>query len=345
MPQIPTLLEMLHAGVHFGHRKSKWYPKMEPFIFDERNGVHILNLELTQKKLEEALRYVTELVSNKGVIVFVGTKKQAQNIIKQAAIDCGMPYVHERWLGGTITNFSVIHKLINNYKSLKKKKEMGDLSKYTKKEQLDFTREIERLEKIVGGISTLEKLPDAVFIADVKNEKTAITEARKKKIPVVALCDSNVNPELATYPIPANDDATRALTLLIQLIAEAVKEGKILAAEKEIRSDTEAEGKKSEQKRKRNRNRRENRFLPLKHQKQRRLRKRRVRVLKRPSQHHLKHHNIVYQTSHFLTLWIYKRSKTCAKKPAWELPIVKPRSRKAEVILMEPSLSCENAVR
>lgn len=217
---------------------------MEPFIFDERNGVHILNLELTQKKLEEALRYVTELVSNKGVIVFVGTKKQAQNIIKQAAIDCGMPYVHERWLGGTITNFSVIHKLINNYKSLKKKKEMGDLSKYTKKEQLDFTREIERLEKIVGGISTLEKLPDAVFIADVKNEKTAITEARKKKIPVVALCDSNVNPELATYPIPANDDATRALTLLIQLIAEAVKEGKILAAEKEIRSDTEAEGMK-----------------------------------------------------------------------------------------------------
>ncbi len=227
MPQLPSLLDMLHAGVHFGHRTSKSYPKMRPYIFTARNGVDILNLELTQKKLEEALNFVKDLVIKKGIIVFVGTKKQAQELIKNAAISCGMPYVNERWLGGTLTNFTIIQKLISKYKNLKKKKEAGELTKYTKKEQLEFDRAIERLEKLVGGISSLEKLPQAVFLIDLKKEKTALHEAQRRKMPIVALCDTNVNPEGVAYPIPCNDDAIKALTLMVGLVAEAVKEGQM----------------------------------------------------------------------------------------------------------------------
>ncbi len=229
-------MELLSAGVHFGHRKSKWYPKMKPYIFSERNGVHIIDLEKTQTKLDEALKYVTELVANKKTIVFVGTKKQAQQMIADAALSCKMPYVNQRWLGGTMTNFAIVMKLIQKYKSLKRKKESGELEKYTKKERLEFDREIARLEKLVGGISVLEKMPDAIFVTDMKKEKTAITEARKRELPIVALCDSNVNPDLATYPIPANDDATKSLHLMINLMAEAVNEGHLEAARREVLS-------------------------------------------------------------------------------------------------------------
>jgi small subunit ribosomal protein S2 len=233
MPQIPTLLELLHAGVHFGHRTSKSYPKMAPYIFTQRGGVHILNVEITQKKLEEALNFVRNLVAQKGVIVFVGSKKQAQSLIKEAGLSCGMPYVNDRWLGGTLTNFGIISKLIQKFKNLKKKRESGELVKYTKKEQLEFDREIERLEKLVGGISSLEKLPDALFLVDLKREKTALSEAKGKGIPIIALCDTNVNPEYIDYPIPSNDDATKALSLMIGLMVAAVQEGKEELSKKE----------------------------------------------------------------------------------------------------------------
>lgn len=234
MPQIPSLLEMLKAGVHFGHQTSKWYPTMAPYIFAERSGIHIINLLKTRPCLEEALQFVTDLVRKKGVILFVGTKKQAQIMVREEALACQMPYVDERWIGGTLTNFSVISKLIQKYKTLKKKQVAGELQKYTKKEQLEFERRIARLEKLVGGLVTLESSPQAIFVIDVKKEKTAVREARQRKnVSVVALCDTNVNPELVDYPIPCNDDATKALRMMIHLVAEAVMEGRLLREQDE----------------------------------------------------------------------------------------------------------------
>lgn len=225
MPQIPDLLTMLKAGAHFGHRQGKRNPKMEPYIFMAKGGVHIINLEKTQEKLAEALAFVKKLVSNNGTILFLGTKKQAQSFIGQAAKDCGMPYINERWLGGTITNFREISRVIRKYLDLKKRKAAGQLEKYTKKEQLDFSDEIIKLDRMVGGIESLTKVPDAIFIVDLKKEKTALAEAIKKNIPVVAICDTNADPQKIAYPIPANDDAVKSIELFVNLIAEAVKEG------------------------------------------------------------------------------------------------------------------------
>lgn len=225
MPEIPDLLTMLKAGVHFGHQLSKRHPKMKPYIFTAKNGFHLINIEETQVKLKEALDFVKKIVQNGGTILFLGTKKQAQSIIAKYAKDCGMPYVAERWLGGTFTNFFAISKLVNKYKSLRDKKVSGELEKYTKKERLEFDREIEKLEKIVGGIVNLAKAPDAIFICDLKKEKTAVREALRKNIPIVGICDTNANPEDITYPIPANDDAIKSIELITSLISEAVKEG------------------------------------------------------------------------------------------------------------------------
>ncbi len=225
MPEIPDLLTMLKAGVHFGHKISKRHPKMKPYIFMAKNGFHIINIEETQVKLKEALDFIKKIVSNGGTILFLGTKKQAQAIIVKAAKDCGMPYIKERWLGGTFTNFSSISKLIKKYNDLKEKKANGQLDKYTKKERLEFDQEIEKSERVVGGVANLTKLPDAVFVCDVRKEKTAVAEANKKNVPIVAICDTNVNPDKITYPIPANDDAIKSIELLVNLVAEAVKEG------------------------------------------------------------------------------------------------------------------------
>lgn len=226
MPTIPTLLELLQAGVHFGHKTSKSHPKMSPFIFGVKNSVHIINLEETQKHLTKALDFLKDQASQGKKILFVGTKKQAQAIIKKYALECGMPYAAGRWLGGTITNFSVVSLLIQKMKTLRAQRDSGELAKYTKKEQLDFTREIERLEKSVGGLQDLLTLPDVVFIWDTRTEETVLREAQKKKIPIVAVCDTNVDPTGIDYVIPANDDAVKSVELIVRLVAAAIQEGK-----------------------------------------------------------------------------------------------------------------------
>jgi len=225
MTKIPDLLTMLKSGVHFGHQNSKRHPKMGPYIFTSKSGFHIIDLEQTQTKLNEALEFVKTIVANGGTILFLGTKKQAQSIIIKYAKQCGMPYITLRWLGGTFTNFGEISRVLKRLRKLKKDKAEGKLDKYTKKEKLDFDREIEKLDALVGGIEDLEKVPDAIFVVDVKKEKTAVTEAQKKNIPVVAMCDTNVNPDKVTYCIPANDDAVKSIELITSLIAEAVEEG------------------------------------------------------------------------------------------------------------------------
>ena len=222
----PTILELLQAGVHFGHQKGRWHPKMKDYIFAERGGVHIIDLEKTLVKLEEAVNFLRQTAQAGGVVLFVGTKKQGQGIIKKDGETAGMPYIIERWIGGLFTNFGNVGKLIKKYRKLKEESGSGALAKYTKKEQVDFNKEIERLGKFVGGLGDMRKIPDAVFILDAKKEKTAIIEARKKGVPVVGFCDSNINPELFDYPIPANDDAVKSIELITKLAAEAIKEGK-----------------------------------------------------------------------------------------------------------------------
>ena len=218
---------MLKSGVHFGHQLSKRHPKMKPFIFMSKNGFHIIDLEQTQVKLGEALEFVKTIASNGGTVLFLGTKKQAQPIIVKAAKSCGMPYITERWLGGTLTNFTAISKVINKYRRLKEQKAKGELAKYTKKEQLEFDKEISKLQQSVGGIANLKKIPDAIFISDLKKEKTAVAEANNLHIPVVAICDTNVNPEKAQYPIPANDDAVKSIEIICQTMSEAIVEGRV----------------------------------------------------------------------------------------------------------------------
>jgi len=223
---LPTLNELLSAGVHFGHQKSRWHPKMKPYLFTERNGIYIIDLEKTLQKLEEAAAYAKKIAMGGGLVLFVGTKKQGQKILEKYAKECGMPYVTERWVGGFFTNFSNVSKLIKKYKSLKEQKESGALQKYTKKEQSDFAKEIEKLEKIVGGLTEVNKLPEAIFVLDAKKEKTAIAEARKRKISIIGFCDANTNPELLDYPIPANDDAVKSIDIITRAMSEAIKEGR-----------------------------------------------------------------------------------------------------------------------
>lgn len=249
MPKIPELLLMLKSGLHFGHRESKWHPKMEPFIFTVRNGVHIIDLERTVESLKKSLDFVTNTVAKGGTILFLGTKRQAAPIVRKYAEEAGMPYVTERWLGGTLTNFSVIQSLVKKLKKLEDQEKSDDYEKkYNKKERLDFHNEIERLEQMVGGLRDMQKQPDALFVLDIKEEKTAIREANRMNIPTVAVVDTNANPETVTFPIPANDDATKAIDMLTKLFGEAVKEGMEKRAveggdtKKEVESKKENEG-------------------------------------------------------------------------------------------------------
>jgi small subunit ribosomal protein S2 len=224
--EIPSIQKMVQLGMHFGHRISKQHPKMSPYIFGARKGIHILNLEITQKKIEEALDFVKDLIANQKVILFVGTKKQIAPIIEKYAKECEMPYISTRWLGGTLTNFSSIFGLIKKFRGLKEMEEKGELAKYTKEEQNRFKKIIKKQEKIVGGIANLTKIPDALFIVDLKREKTAVIEAKKKGVPVIGICDTNVNPTNVKYPIPASDDSVAGVELIVSLVAEAVKEGR-----------------------------------------------------------------------------------------------------------------------
>ena len=226
MIKIPSIEEMLKAGMHFGHRTSKWHPKMEPFIFTARNGIHIIDLAKSRKLLESALEFIKKFAAEGKTILFVGTKMQVKEPLRKAAEASGMPYVKEKWMGGSLTNFSVIKKLIKKYKDLIGDKEAGKLDKYTKKERLEIDREIAKLEMKVGGLVGLNRLPDAIFIWDIKQEKTALTEAKKKNIPIIGVCDTNANPADVNYIIPANDDATKTIKLILNLVQEAIKEGK-----------------------------------------------------------------------------------------------------------------------
>jgi small subunit ribosomal protein S2 len=230
MSKLPTVEEMLKAGMHFGHRTSKWHPKMAPFIFGSRNGIHVIDLSKSRKLLESALAFLEKSAAEGKVILLVGTKDQVNKTLKETAEDAGVPYVNEGWLGGSITNFNVIKKAIKKYKTLKEEQALGKLDKYTKKEQLDIAREIARLDKKVGGMVSLTKIPDILFIWDIKHEDTALAEAKKKKLPVVAICDTNVNPTGVDYIIPGNDDAIKAVKLILGLVGAAIKEGKVKAA-------------------------------------------------------------------------------------------------------------------
>jgi len=226
MSNLPTMLELLKSGVHFGHRGSRRYPKMAPFIFAQKSNVDIINLEITVQKLQEAYDFTKKIASEGGTVLFLGTKKQAQSIIKKYAEESGMPYITHRWLGGTFTNFETISKVINKYNDLLKKKASKELEKYTKKEQLKITREIEKLDNLVGGIKEMNKIPQAVYVIDLKREKTAVREANKKNIPIIAICDSNTNPDDVHLPIPGNDDAIKSINLITKVISQAVIEGK-----------------------------------------------------------------------------------------------------------------------
>lgn len=226
MSKMPTLLEMLKAGVHFGHQKSRWHPKMEQYIFGVRNGVHIIDLEKTQEQLEKALNYVKNLAAKGQVILFVGTKRQAREITKAAAISCEMPYLVERWIGGLLTNFDEVKRRLKKYHNLKEMFASGEIEKYTKKEQVTMKKQLEKLDKYLIGLTSLDKMPDALYIADMRTEKTALAEAERTEVPTVAVCDTNVNPEQVNYAIPANDDAVNSIKLIVDMVAEAVNEGR-----------------------------------------------------------------------------------------------------------------------
>lgn len=243
MVKIPSVEELVKAGVHFGHRSEHWHPKMKPFIFGIRKGVHVVDVEKTQEQLTSSLQFVSDIAAKGGIVLFVGTKRQAQGAVAAAAQACGMPFVTSRWLGGTLTNWPQIQRLLRHYLSLKDKREKGELKKYTKLEQLNFDREITELDEKIGGISTLTRMPDALFIVDARNEKTVIREAQSVGLPVIALVDTNVNPVGIAHVIPGNDDAVSSITLISNLVAEAVREGKakVIREEKKV----SAEEKKS----------------------------------------------------------------------------------------------------
>ncbi len=217
---------MLKAGVHFGHQKSRWHPKMKPFIFTQRSDVHIIDLEKTYEQLNRVVDVIIQETAVGGDVLFVGTKRQVRDIVKQAAQTANSPYVIEKWVGGTFTNFSTIIKLIRKLEKLEKQKEKGEWNKYTKKEQLELEKQYQNLVKKVGGIRQMVKLPTLVFVVDIREEKTAITEARKKGVPIIAMCDTNVDPSKVDWPIPANDDAVKSVEIITNAIAAAVVFGK-----------------------------------------------------------------------------------------------------------------------
>ncbi|WP_456408895.1 30S ribosomal protein S2 [Caldithrix abyssi] len=221
-----TLEQLLAAGVHFGHLTRRWNPKMKPYIFMAKNGIHIIDLKKTQKALDRALDVVHQVVSEGYEVLFVGTKPQAKDIIASEAERCGMFYVTHRWLGGMLTNFATIKKSIKHYKNLEKMSTDGTYEKISKKERLMIDREKEKLYRVLGGILEMKRLPGLVFIVDINKEHIAVREAKKMNIPVVALVDTNVDPTIVDYPIPANDDAAKSISLITSKIADAIIEAK-----------------------------------------------------------------------------------------------------------------------
>jgi small subunit ribosomal protein S2 len=230
---IVSMKALLESGVHFGHRTNKWDPRMKPFIFTERNGIHIIDLQQTVKLLNQAYTLIRDKVAEGGTILFVGTKRQAQETIMDEATRCGMPYVTERWLGGTLTNWSTISQRIQELERLEKLRDSGEINRLTKKEGLLIERDIARLERRLSGIRDMKRLPDLLFIVDVCREDAAVHEANLLNIPIIAMVDTNCNPLDIDYIIPSNDDAIRAIKLLVAKIADAVLEGKAMRKDEE----------------------------------------------------------------------------------------------------------------
>jgi small subunit ribosomal protein S2 len=223
---VVTMKQLLEAGVHFGHQTRRWNPKMKDFIFTERNGIYIVDLQKTVRLLDEAHNFVRDLVFRGGTVLFVGTKKQAQETIYDEATRCGMPYVNQRWLGGMLTNFETIKQRIERLKELEEQQESGFFERLPKKEVSQLTNELERLKKFLGGVRNMNELPDAVYIVDPRKEDIAVNEARKLGIPIIGIVDTNCDPDLIDYMVPGNDDAIRAVRLITSKVADAVLEGK-----------------------------------------------------------------------------------------------------------------------
>ena len=227
-----TMKELLEAGVHFGHQTRRWNPKMGPYIFGARNGIHIIDLQKTVQFFKTAYNFVQETVADGGLVLFVGTKKQAMDAIAEEASRCGMFYVNHRWLGGMLTNYETISRSIDRLKNFEDMKEDGSLRRFPKKEVLVMEKKAAKLERALGGIKNMGRLPDVLYVVDPRKEDIAVKEARKMKIPIVAIVDSNCDPTVIDYPIPGNDDAIRAIRLLTSRVAEACAEGNRLREER-----------------------------------------------------------------------------------------------------------------
>ena len=223
---IELIKQLLEAGAHFGHSRSRWNPKMKQFIFGERSKIYIIDLEKTVESINKAREFLKDIVSKGGKLLFVGTKKQAQDIIFEVAQRSGMYFVKDRWLGGTLTNFKTIHNSIKRLKEIEAMEQDGTFAAITKKEKAILTKEMEKLKKNLQGIVDMEKMPDAVFVVDAKKEGIAVREARKLSIPIVAIVDTNADPDLIDFPIPANDDAMRSIKLIVNLLTEGIMEGR-----------------------------------------------------------------------------------------------------------------------
>src|SRR5215469_1084400 len=242
LANIVSMKQLLEAGVHFGHQTRRWNPKMAPFIFMDRNGIHIIDLQQTVTRLNEAYKFIEQIAAEGGTILFVGTKKQAQEAVAEEATRCGMYYVNHRWLGGMLTNFQTIQLRIRYLRELETRRDRGDFDRLPKKEVQRLQDDIVRLERILGGIKDMRRLPNAIFIIDTRKERTAVLEARRLEIPIVALADTNSDPDEMDYPIPANDDAIRAVRLLCSKIADAAVEGRReLEARQKDAEQTESE--------------------------------------------------------------------------------------------------------
>jgi small subunit ribosomal protein S2 len=232
--------QLLEAGVHFGHQTRRWNPKMAPFIFMDRNGIHIIDLQQTVTRLNDAYKFVEQIAAEGGTILFVGTKKQAQEAVAEEATRCGMYFVNHRWLGGMLTNFQTIQLRIRYLRELETRRDRGDFERLPKKEVQHLQDDIVRLERILGGIKDMRRLPNAIFIIDTRKERTAVLEARRLDIPIIALADTNSDPDEIDYPIPANDDASKSISLIIGILCQAIEEG---LNERKIEKDKEPQQK------------------------------------------------------------------------------------------------------
>ena len=227
---LPSIEEMFGAGVHFGHKKNKWHPKMKPYIAGVLNAVHVIDLEQVLPKLEVAITFLKEATEQNKTILFVGVGASHKKLVQEIAEACNMPYINEKWTGGLLTNFKAISKRLEHFRDLEKKRMSGELAKYTKKEQHLFAKELERLQKKFGGIKNMLKIPDLLFVVNGRDNSLAITETRRAGIPVVGLCDTNINPALFDYPIPANDDAISSVKLILETVKNNIVKDNVEAA-------------------------------------------------------------------------------------------------------------------